>query len=55
MEESPFDAERTRAPYLKDLISICRGLNQAGARYVVMGGMAVNAHGYIRATEDIDC
>lgn len=54
MENLPVDPEFTRAPYLRDLIDICRGLNAAGARYVVMGGMAVNAHGNIRATEDID-
>jgi hypothetical protein len=54
MEDPPADPELTRAPYLRDLIEICRGLNAAGARYVVMGGMAVNAHGNIRATEDID-
>ncbi len=54
MENTPADPEFTRAPYLRDLIGLCRGLNAAGARYVVMGGMAVNAHGNIRATEDID-
>jgi len=54
MEEPPADPERTRPPFLRDLVGICRNLNQAGARYIVMGGMAVNAHGYIRATEDID-
>lgn len=54
MENPPVDPEFTRAPYLRDLIEICRGLNAAGARYVVMGGMAINAHGNIRATEDID-
>lgn len=54
MEEPTADDERTRPPFLRDLVSICRSLNQAEARYIVMGGMAINAHGYIRATEDID-
>lgn len=54
MEEPVDDASVTRAPYLSDLVGICRQLNQAGARYIVMGGMAINVHGFIRATEDID-
>jgi len=29
-------------------------LNQAGARYLIAGGLAVNAHGYVRYTKDID-
>lgn len=31
-----------------------RTLNEAGVRYLVAGGLAVNAHGYGRATFDID-
>ena len=37
-----------------DLVEICRELNSRGANYVVVGGMAINIHGYIRNTEDID-
>lgn len=29
-------------------------LNRAGVAYLVVGGLAVNAHGYIRMTMDID-
>lgn len=29
-------------------------LNEAGVRYLVAGGLAVNAHGYSRLTRDID-
>jgi hypothetical protein len=29
-------------------------LNQAGIRYIVVGGLAVNAHGYFRVTNDLD-
>jgi len=29
-------------------------LNGAGARYVVVGGLAVGAHGVVRATRDLD-
>ena len=37
-----------------DLTGLVRTLNQAGVRYVVIGGIAVAAHGYVRATEDLD-
>jgi hypothetical protein len=29
-------------------------LNEAGVHYIVVGGMAVIAHGYMRATHDVD-
>ncbi len=34
--------------------AIVRTLNQAGVRYLVAGGLAVNAHGYLRFTKDVD-
>ncbi len=34
--------------------AICRALNAAGARYLVAGGLAVNAHGHYRLTADLD-
>jgi hypothetical protein len=34
--------------------SIVRALNEAGVRYLVAGGLAVNAHGYLRFTKDVD-
>jgi hypothetical protein len=43
-----------RPPQETDLIGLCRALNKQGARYVVVGGMAVIHHGFLRATEDID-
>lgn len=43
-----------RTPNESDLLALCRALNQQGARYVVVGGFAINYHGFIRATEDID-
>ncbi len=43
-----------RAPEPEDLIRICRALNEAGARYVLIGGFAVLAHGASRFTKDID-
>lgn len=33
---------------------IIAALNDAGVRYVVAGGLAVNAHGYPRFTHDVD-
>lgn len=37
-----------------DLISLCRFLNEAGARYIVVGGFAIIQSGFARATSDID-
>lgn len=34
--------------------AIVRALNEAGVRYLVAGGLAVNAHGYLRFTKDAD-
>ena len=34
--------------------SIARALNEAGVRYLIAGGLAVNAHGYLRFTKDVD-
>lgn len=41
--EAPFEPERLVA-----------ALNEAGVRYVIVGGLAVGAHGVIRATQDLD-
>ncbi len=43
-----------RAPEISDLVNLCRHLNALGAKYIVVGGMAVIQSGYLRATEDID-
>ena len=43
-----------RAPEPEDLVRICRALNAARARYVLIGGFAVLAHGASRFTKDID-
>lgn len=43
-----------RAPSVEDLIRLCRELNRHGARYVVVGGFAVQAAGYGRQTGDVD-
>ena len=38
----------------EDLVRVCRALNEARARYVLIGGFAVVAHGGGRFTKDID-
>src|SRR5438034_10249691 len=43
-----------RLPDTDDLIFLCRRLNEAGAKYIVVGGFAIIQHGFARATEDID-
>lgn len=34
--------------------AIAQALNEAGVRYIVVGGLAVIAHGYGRSTYDVD-
>lgn len=43
-----------RAPEVEDLVKVCRALNDAGARYVLIGGFAMILHGSVRGTKDID-
>ncbi len=45
---------QTRPPEPEDLVKLCRELNDAGAKYIVIGGMAIIQAGFLRATEDID-
>lgn len=37
-----------------DLRAVLQALAEAGVRYLAVGGVAVAAHGYVRATEDLD-
>lgn len=48
------DELESRPPTEEDFISLCRSLNQAGAKYVVVGGFAVIHAGYPRFTADVD-
>lgn len=43
-----------RLPTVEDLVFLCGHLNETGARYVVVGGMAIIEHGLGRTTEDVD-
>ena len=44
----------SRDPDQGDLLKICKSLNEHGAKYLVIGGMAMVLHGFNRGTEDID-
>jgi len=44
----------TRPPTLEDLKRVGAALNAAHARYLIIGGFAVNYYGLTRATEDLD-
>ena len=50
---SPEELE-SRPPTVEDLLDLCRQLNEKGADYMVIGGFAMRAAGYERATIDID-
>ena len=48
---------RIRSRYVMKLPAfeaVVRALRDANVRYLVAGGLAVNAHGYLRATVDVD-
>ena len=47
------DSAYARAPEPEDVVRLCRALNEAGARYVLIGGFAVVAHGAARFTKDV--
>lgn len=46
--------EYSRPATLEDLKALIRSLNEQGADYLLIGGYALFAHGYHRATTDID-
>jgi hypothetical protein len=48
------DVPEVRPPTIDDVRRICRALEEAGARYVLIGGFAVILHGGERTTKDID-
>jgi len=39
---------------VRSIEAIVRALNDAQVQYLIVGGLAVNAHGYERATRDVD-
>jgi hypothetical protein len=44
----------TRPATWEDVVATARHLNREGVHYVLVGGYALAAHGYVRMTEDID-
>jgi hypothetical protein len=52
--ERPAENLISRPPTEEDLVSLCRELNQRGAKYVVVGDFAVIAAGLPRVTTDVD-
>jgi hypothetical protein len=44
----------SRFPEIHDLVNLCREFNRLGAKYIVIGGMAIIQTGYGRSTKDID-
>jgi hypothetical protein len=46
--------ETTRPPRKEDLVKLCEELNRLDAKYVVIGGLAMNNLGLVRTTEDVD-
>src|SRR5260370_996647 len=46
-------AEATRPPERSDLLRLCAELSKLVAKYVVIGGLAMNELGLVRVTEDI--
>jgi len=54
MDTKDADQAESRPPTVADLLLLCRSLNAQGARYMIVGGLAINQHGFTRATMDID-
>jgi hypothetical protein len=53
-DHPPAQQLESREPSLEDLVDLCRCLNDERAQYVVIGGFAIRAAGYVRRTMDID-
>ncbi len=51
---SPEGMLYTRPATWEDVLTVASHLNRQGARYVLVGGYALAAHGYVRMTEDVD-
>jgi hypothetical protein len=54
MDNEDAHPAESRPPTLEDVLKLCRRLNELGARYLIVGGIAIIQHGFTRATEDID-
>ena len=52
--QAPLNPDECRAPTLEDVVRLCRALNESRAKYVVVGGFAIRAAGFLRNTMDVD-
>lgn len=52
--ETPADSGFTRPATWNDVLELVRLLERYQVRYVLVGGYALAAHGYVRMTQDID-
>jgi predicted nucleotidyltransferase len=43
-----------RVMEVRSIETIVKTLNEAGVQYLIVGGLAVNAHGFVRLTRDVD-
>jgi hypothetical protein len=50
----PEEVDDLEPPRMEDVSALCRRLNELGAKYVVVGGLAMQQAGYLRATMDVD-
>ncbi len=53
-DETLSELDETRPPSDEDLARLASRLNELGAKYIVVGGFAIIAAGFARATMDID-
>jgi hypothetical protein len=53
VDEDDGQVPEARPAGVEDLVALCSNLNREGAKYVVIGGMAIIQAGFVRATEDI--
>lgn len=40
--------------YVDEFLTLVKSMNDQGVDYVIIGGAALNVHGLVRATEDVD-
>ncbi len=53
-DHSPAPELEPCEPTVEDLAGLCRELNRLEARYVIIGGFAIRAAGFVRQTMDIE-
>ncbi len=53
-DDDPSKDLASREPTVEDLRLLCRALNERGAHYLIIGGFALRAAGYVRTTMDVD-